>query len=122
MTASSIELEQISRSQTRQQILLIILCILVAASTVATWRSASALREANKLQKEFSAQSAEGSRKAPQARRANARAATKASAESHRPTNPRAQGSTGDKRGTAESAPHGDPTGTRVALVHQGRQ
>ena len=59
MTSSSIELEQIARSQTRQQILLIILCIVLAASTVITWRSVRVMREANEIQRQLLTQQAD---------------------------------------------------------------
>ena len=73
MTSSSIELEQIARSQTRQQILLIILCIVLAASTVITWRSVRVMREANEIQRQLLTQQADAPPKGPQKRRTTVR-------------------------------------------------
>ncbi len=48
---------KISQSQSRQQILLILLSVVIAVSTIAytyiTWQSVSAMREGNRIQQEF---------------------------------------------------------------------
>lgn len=49
--------ERISKAQGRQQLVLVILTVVVAASTVAytwiTWQSVTAMREANDIQRQF---------------------------------------------------------------------
>ena len=49
--------DKISQSQSRQQILLILLSVVIAGSTIVytviTWQSVSAMREGNRIQQEF---------------------------------------------------------------------
>jgi hypothetical protein len=123
MTPSSRELEQIARSQTRQQILLIILCIFVAALAVATWRSGSAMREANQIQRQLLAQESDAPPKGQKKRRAGARPANKVSSESRRsPDSRRGQDETSSRQALADSKTRADLTNTHALLVRHGRQ
>jgi hypothetical protein len=124
MTSSSRELEQISRSQARQQILLIILCILVAASTIIMWKSVRATREANDIQRQLLAEKADAPPKGPQKkRRAGARPETKVSAEPRRtPSLRRGQDGTGGREAIADSPARADLANTHIVLARPGRQ
>ena len=53
MTASYEELQQIVKSQKRQQVALIVLSVVLAGSTIVTWKSVAAMREANEMQKQM---------------------------------------------------------------------
>jgi hypothetical protein len=123
MTSSSIELEQIAKSQTRQQILLIILCLVLAASTVITWRSVRVMREANEIQRQLLTQQADVPPKSPQKRRASVRAANNTSTESHRSRSVRsgAEASSSQQKMADSTAPT-DLTNTHAMMVRTGRQ
>jgi hypothetical protein len=122
MTPSSRDIEQISRSQSRQQILLIILCIAVAACAAATWRAGSAMRDANELQKQILAEPADAATKQPNKRQASARAGKKASVQSQAPSLPRERRGSNDRQVTDENSAPTEVTSTRTAMVRVGRQ
>jgi hypothetical protein len=123
MTPSCRELEQISKSQTRQQILLIILCIVLAASTIITWKSARAMREASEIQRQLLAQTADAPSKGPQKRHASARPATKASTQSRRSPSLRHEvEETGNRQAMTERTARADLTSAHALLVRPGRQ
>jgi hypothetical protein len=124
MTSSSRELEQISRSQARQQILLIILCILVAASTIVTWKSIRATRETNEVQRQLLAEQADAPPKGLQKkRRASARPLTKVSAEPSRsPSLRRGQDGTSGRQVVTDSPARADLADTHIVLARPGRQ
>ena len=123
MMPSSIELEQISRSQTRQQVLLIILCIVLAASTITTWQSARAMRESNEIQRQLLAQTADAPSKGPQKRHASARPATKAITQSRpSPSLRHAVEGTGNRQAMIDGTVRADLTNTHALLVRPGRQ
>ena len=77
------EIQQIFKSQTRLQIALTVLAVAVAISSVVTWRSTSAMREATEIQRQWlSAQKTGSPRKAALARPSGAhRASSGASTE-----------------------------------------
>jgi hypothetical protein len=123
MTPSSMELEQISKAQTRQQVLLIILSIVLAASTIATWQSARAMRDANEIQRQLLAQTADTPSKSPQKRHASARPGTKASTQSRRsPSLRHAVEEAGNWQAMTDDTARADLTNTRALLVRPGRQ
>jgi hypothetical protein len=121
MTSSSIELEQIARSQTRQQVLLIVVCILLIASTIATWKSVSAMREANQIQRQLLAERAEAPARSPQKRQASTRPASKASADSRRTRSARAEAGSG-RQATLDGTVPADPAATHALVARSGRQ
>ena len=123
MTSSSTELEQIAKSQTRQQILLVIVCILLIVSTIATWKSISATREVNALHKQLLIERAEAQAKGAPKRQATLRPVNKTSVDSHRPRSVRATPeSGGGQQATMESeVPANVPT-TRAMVARTGRQ
>ncbi len=122
MTSSSRELEQIAKSQARQQILLIIVCIVLLASTIATWRSVSAMREANQIQRQLLTEKADAPSKSPQKRRGSVRSTTKASAESRRSWSVRGEAdASGGRQGTIDSAAPADLTNSPAMMARSGR-
>lgn len=116
MAPSSPDIEQISKAQFRQQVLLIILCIAVAACTVATWRAGSAMRDANELQKQLLAEPADTAVKQPQKRQSSTRAAKKDSAQSQLSASPREQKRTHTEQAAEDKAAPADLTGTKTAM------
>jgi hypothetical protein len=125
MTPSYEELERMVKSQKRQQVALIVLSVVLAGSTIVTWKSVAAIRAANEMQKQMLE-----SRKvisAPKAavRRSNARQDTQASAESRRPpgsTQRGAQKRIGDRTAAIDSAIDVPVPTTRTPLDRPGRQ
>ncbi len=122
MEPSSRDIEQISRSQFRQQILLIVLCIAVAACAVATWRAGSAMRDANELQKQLLAEPADSATKQPKKRQTSARAGKKASPQSQASSLPRERRGASDRQATDDNSAPTEVTSTRTALARVGRQ
>lgn len=122
MTSSSRELEQIAKSQTRQQILLIIVCVVLLASTIATWRSVSAMREANQIQKQLLTQQADAPPKSPQKRRVSVRPASKASDESNRSRSVRGAQEGSSRQAMADSTAPAEATTTHTIMARSGRQ
>jgi hypothetical protein len=55
MTTPQVDLERIAKLQSRHQIVLIVLSVVVALSTLVTWKSVAALREANEAQRQAAA-------------------------------------------------------------------
>ena len=123
MTSSSTELEQIAKSQTRQQILLVIVCILLIVSTIATWRSISATREVNALQKQLLIERAEAQTKGTAKRQATLRPVNKTSVDSHRSRSVRAapEGG-GGRQATVEGEAPADVPTTQAMVARTGRQ
>ena len=123
MTSSSIELEQIAKSQTRQQILLVIVCILLIVSTICTWKSVSATREANALQKQLLIEKVDVPTKSPQKRQATTRPVNKTSTESHRSRSVRAapEGGSG-RQATVDGTSPADVPNTQAMMARTGRQ
>jgi hypothetical protein len=123
MTSSSTEFEQIARSQTRQQILLVIVCILLITCIIATLKSVSATREANALQKQLLMEKVDASPSSPQKRPAAARPVNKSSAESHRSHSVRAapDGSMARQQ-TVDNAVPADPPTVNAVVARTGRQ
>ena len=123
MTSSSTELEQIAKSQTRQQILLVIVCILLIVSTIATWRSISATREVNALQKQLLIERAEAQTKSAPKRQATARPMNKTSVDSQRSRSVRAApGSGGSRQATVGGDIPADVPDTQAMVARTGRQ
>jgi hypothetical protein len=124
MTPSDEELKQISRSLARHKIALIVLSVIVAASTIVTWKSVAAMRAANEIQRQLLApQKADGTPKAGQARRSSARSATKSSVESLRsPGVPGAGERIGNRQPVIDSTPGARVADTRAAADRPGRQ
>jgi hypothetical protein len=122
MTPSSRDIEQISRSQSRQQILLMVLCITVAACAVATWRAGSAMRDANELQKQLLAEPTGSATKRSKKRQVSARAAKKPSAQPHASSLPHERSGASDRRVTDDNSVPTDLASTRTALARVGRQ
>jgi hypothetical protein len=124
MTASYEELQQIVKSQKRQQVALIVLSVVLAGSTVVTWKSVAGMREANEMQKQmFESRKVSAAPKAA-VRRSNARPDTQANAESRRPpgsTQPGAQKRISARTAAIDSAIDPVPT-TRTPLDRPGRQ
>ena len=123
MTSSSTELEQIAKSQTRQQILLVIVCILLIVSTIATWKSISATREVNALHKQLLIERAEAQTKGAPKRQATLRPVNKTSVDSYRPRGAHAAPeSGGGRQATMESeVPANVPT-PQAMVARTGRQ
>ena len=121
MTSSSRELEQIAKSQARQQILLIIVCIVLLACTVATWKSVSAMREANRIQRQLLTEKADDPPTSPQKRRVSVRSPTKASTESPRSVRGAQDASSGRQAVDDRPAP-ADLTNTHAMVARSGRQ
>ena len=125
MTSSYEELKQISKSQTRQQIVLIVLSIAVAISSVVTWRSTSAMREANELQREWLASQKSGSpRTAALTHRSSARVGTPSvrSESQHPPAGSNAQERMTDRETTSGRAPDARVASTNPVANRLGRQ
>ena len=122
MEPSSRDIEQISRAQSRQQILLIILSIAVIACAVATWRAGSAMRDANELQTQVLAEPAGPSTRQPKKRLLSARAARKSSTQSQVSTLPRERKRMNGEQATEDRAAPADLTSTTTAMVRSGRQ
>ena len=125
MMSSYEELKQISRSQRRQQVALIVLSVVLAVSTIVTWKSVAAMREANELQKQIL--ESRKARSAPKAalRRSNPASETQARAEPHRPpgsTHPSARKRMDDRSAAIDSAPSAPPPSTRALPDRPGRQ
>ena len=122
MEPSSRDIEQISRAQFRQQMVLIILCIAVAACAAATWRAGSAMRDANELQRQALAEPADSVVRQAKKRQLSARAAKEGSAQPQISTLPRERKRTNSEQTTEEKAVPADVTSTRTAMVRSGRQ
>lgn len=122
-SSSSRELEQIAKSQTRLQILLIAVCIVLVASTIVTWKSARVMRESNEIQRELLTQKAEAPPKGPQKRRTSVRPANSAGTESHRSRSVRSGADTSNGRqAVADSPEPRDIANTHALIARTGRQ
>jgi hypothetical protein len=122
MTPSSRDIEQISRSQSRQQILLIVLCIAVAACAAATWRAGSAMRDATELQRQTLAEAADAATKQPRKRQVSTRAGKKTSAQSQASGLPLERRGASSRQATDDDSAPTEITGARTALARVGRQ
>jgi hypothetical protein len=125
MTASYEELQQIVKSQKRQQIALIVLSVVLAGSTIVTWKSVAAMREANEIQKQMLESRKVSSAPKATLRRSNAHPDTQANAESRRPpssTQPSAQKRIGDRTAAIDSATDVPLPSTRAPVDRPGRQ
>ena len=123
MTSSSTEFEQIARSQTRQQILLVIVCILLITSIIATLKSVSASREANALQKQLLMEKVDAPVRSVQKRPAAARPMNKSSTESHRSRSVRASpDGSGGRQATVDNAAPAEPPTANAMVARTGRQ
>ena len=125
MMSSYEELKQISRSQRRQQVALIVLSVVLAVSTIVTWKSVAAMREANEIQKQIL--ESRKARPAPKAalRRSNPGSETQARAEPHRQpgsTHPSARKRMDDPPAAIDSAPAAPLPSTRALPDRPGRQ
>jgi hypothetical protein len=112
MTSSDEQLQKIATSQKRQQVALILLSIVLAASTVVTWKSVAAMREANEIQRQLlPQQKADPGPKAAPVRRSSARAESKTNTQSHGPQSLAGeQERIGSRQGAVDSTP-----GTHIA-------
>lgn len=125
MVSSYDELKQISRSQKRQQLALMILSVVLAASTIVTWKAVGAMREANTIQKEVLESRKESAPRKAALRRPNARLENQASSDSQRPrgsTRSSAQKQAVDQPAAAESAPRAPFNNTQALMARPGRQ
>jgi hypothetical protein len=125
MTASYEELKQIVKSQKRQRVALMVLSVVLAASTIVTWKSLTAMRETNEIQKQMLESRKAGPASKAALRRSNARPETQANAESRRPagpTQPGTQKRIGDRTAAIDSATDVPLPSTRAPLNRPGRQ
>ena len=124
MTSSDEPLEKIARSQKRLQIALIVLSVVLAASTITTWRSIAAMREANEIQRQLlGQQKADPGPKAAPARRSSARSGSKTNAPSHGSQSlPAEQERTGNRQGAVDGTPGTHLANARTLPSQPGRQ
>jgi len=125
MTASYEELQQIVKSQKRQQVALIVLSVVLAGSTIVTWKSVSAMREANEMQKQMLESRKVSAAPKATVRRSSARPDTQASVESRRPpgsTQSGAQKRISDRTAAIDSAIDVPVPAARTPLDRPGRQ
>jgi hypothetical protein len=116
------QLEKIAKSQSRQQMALIVLSIVLAASLIVTWKSLTTMREANALQREQLVQQKPDP--APQAaptRKSIARPHVKANASAETHASPSNKERTIEKEASTPSAST-NIASARTVPERQGRQ
>ena len=125
MMSSYDELKQISKSQKRQRVALIVLSLALAASTIVTWKAVAALREVTQIQKQALEPRKPGTAPKTALRRPNLRSETQANASSRRTqglARPGVQNATGDRPTAVDSAPDSQAPGKHASLERPGRQ
>ena len=124
MTSSDEPLEKIARSQKRLQIALIVLSIVLAVSTITTWKSIAAMREANEIQRQLlGQQKADPGPKAAPVRRSSARQGSKTNTPSHgAQSRPDEQERASNRQGAVDSTPGTHIANARVLSNQPGRQ
>jgi hypothetical protein len=116
------QLAKVAKSQSRLQIALIVVSVVLVATLIITWKSLTAMHEANALQREqLSMQKTEPAPQAAPAKRPGSRTRAKASPNSETHTSSSAKERTSER----EAAMPGT-TGTTIASARaperQGRQ
>ena len=116
------QLAKVAKSQSRLQIALIVVSVVLVATLIVTWKSLTAMHEANALQREqLSLQKPEPTPQAAPAKRASSRTRVKANATAETHGSSIGKTHTGERETATPSA-----TGTAIASARvperQGRQ
>ncbi|HXV07589.1 MAG TPA: hypothetical protein VD791_06140 [Burkholderiales bacterium] len=125
MTPSHEEVQELSKSHARHQIVLTVLSVALVAATIMMWMLVSAVRESNEIQKELLAgsQEVDVTPKTPVKPRSVAPSSRKAGTASRRA--PSASGGrqrSSPERAVAQSAPRTQIASTQTATNRYGRQ